>query len=231
MDTSGAEGPHLTRGAATPGSTDSADHCSSRSLRPHLVRSGAFLAVMGIFGACWLVGLTFSTLSALSQVGVRTIDLGPQADSTLSLVGIVGLVCFGGGWLLSLFIPVREFVDETSVLIEDASSRSTSTYGAIRTIVDKRCPPLKATQSDIDGTPTLRVTNGTEWALIIVQEVGPDLHVGWTMWRGRSTVGLLGSIFADMVNGSAGDDPRLMQASSASAMQALLHTAVQQVCD
>ena len=77
---------------ATISSTEVADYAGARSLRPHVVRSGAFLFLILVFAAFWAVGLTFSTLSALSSVGVRTLDLGPEIDSALSLATRLGLL-------------------------------------------------------------------------------------------------------------------------------------------
>ncbi|MDT7671430.1 MAG: hypothetical protein QOC74_4213, partial [Pseudonocardiales bacterium] len=66
---------------------------------------------------------------------------------------------------------------------------------------------------------------GREWAVVVVQEIGPDLHVSWTMWRNRSTMALVGRILGEMFNGARPDDPELLRASSCAALRQLLHTA------
>jgi uncharacterized membrane protein (Fun14 family) len=81
--------------------------------------------------ALWLIGLTFSSLSALAQVGVHAPDLGPEADSFLSLLGLGGIVVFGLGWLICLFVSVREFIDESSVLVHDGSGQAASVYKSV----------------------------------------------------------------------------------------------------
>jgi hypothetical protein len=193
-----------------------------------MVRSGVFLFLILVFAAFWAVGLTFSTLSALSSVGVRTLDLGPEIDSALSLVGLGGMIVFGIAWMLSLFISIREFIAENGVLLEDAAQRLDSVYDVARGTVGKRCPPFELTTDEIEGSPTLRVGTDREWAVLIVQRIGPDLYVGWTMWRSRSTMDLVGRIFSDMFSGSSADEPRLLEASLCAAMQELVDTAVEQ---
>ncbi|MCU1617943.1 MAG: hypothetical protein JWO98_5483, partial [Frankiales bacterium] len=97
-------------------STGVFDHLSRGALRPHLVRSVVFLAIV-ILATIWMIGLTLSALSALSQVGVHAPDLGPETDSFLSLLGLGGIVVFGLGWLISLFVAAREFVDEGGAVV------------------------------------------------------------------------------------------------------------------
>ena len=212
---------------ATISSTEVADYAGARSLRPHVVRSGVFLFLILVFAAFWAVGLTFSTLSALSSVGVRALDLGPENDSALSLVGLGGMIVFGIAWMLSLFISIREFIAENGVLLDDAAQRLDTVYDVVRETVGKHCPPFELSTDEIEGSPTLRVATDREWARLIVRRIGPDLYVGWTMWRSRSTMDLVGRIISDMFNGSSADDPRLLEASLCAAMQEVVETAVE----
>jgi hypothetical protein len=205
-----------------PTGTEITDHASLRSLRPHLLRSGVFLAIIGVFVTCWMVGLTFSTLAALAQVGVRTPDLGPSTDAFLTLVGVGGIIVFGLGWLISLLVSVREFVDEQGTLLVGGAGRLDSVYEAIRSELDERCPPFTLQAGDLEGSLTLRLGGKDGWALITVQTIGPDLDVSWSMWRTRSTARLFTRVFADMVTGAQVHDPRMVQAASTMAMRSLL---------
>lgn len=202
--------------------TEIADYSSGRSLRPHLLRSGVFLAVISVFLTCWMVGLTFSTLAALAQVGVRTPDLGPAVDAFLTLLGLGGIIVFGLGWLLSLLMSVREFVDEQNVLLEGASTRSDAVYIGLREALERRCPPFALEVGELAGIHTLQLSGDDGWALVTVRQIGPDLHVGWTMWRSRSTARLFVRVFTDMVAGAGSRDPKLIQPSSTAAMRCLL---------
>lgn len=202
--------------------TEITDHASLRSLRPHLLRSGVFFAVIGVFVTCWLVGLTFSTLAALAQVGVRTPDLGPAMDAFLTLVGVGGIIVFGLGWLISLLVSVREFVDEQETLLVGAAERRNAVYEAIRANLDERCPPFTLQTGELEGGLTLRLRGKDAWALVTIQAVGPDLDVNWSMWRTRSTARLITRVFADMITGAQTHDPRLVRAGSTMAMRNLL---------
>lgn len=211
--------------------SDLADHARPRSLRPHLVRSAVFLALIGVFVTCWAVGLTFSTLAALAQVGVRTPDLGPAANAFLTLFGLGGMIVFGLGWLLSLLVPVREFVDGADVLLIDAADRRATALDTMRTLLEDRCPPFTLVDGKADGQPSLRLRSDDAWAVVDVREIGPDLYIGWSMWRDRSTIRLFGRVFADMVRGSQAPDPKRAAARSTAAMRELLHHALDRTAD
>jgi hypothetical protein len=204
------------------------DHLSRGALRPHLVRSVVFLAIIIIFATIWMIGLTFSALSALSQVGVHAPDLGPGTDSFLSLLGLGGIVMFGLGWLISLFIAAREFVDEGGVLVPNASEQLSDLHNAVRAVVDSGCPGLSVQGWEGEVSRTVRVSHGQVWAVVVVREAGPHLYLGWTMWRARSTASLVGRVFADLVAGAEPDDSRLIEASSSGVLRELLRTAAEQ---
>jgi hypothetical protein len=193
--------------------TEISDHASLRSLRPHLLRSGVFLAVIGVFVTCWMIGLTFSTLAALAQVGVRTPDLGPSTDAFLTLLGLGGIIVFGLGWLISLLVSVREFVDERDVLIEGGAERLAAVHEAVRARLAERCPPFTLQTGELEAGRTLRLHGKDAWALVTVQAVGPDLSV------------------ADMVTGAQVHDPRLVHAGSSLAMRTLLHRTIEDITE
>jgi hypothetical protein len=112
------------------------------------------------------------------------------------------------------------------VLLRDCAGRRDAVREAIRAAVERNCPPFHLYPDDLDGIPALRLRSDQEWAMVVAREIGPDLHVGWTMWRSRSTFGLLGAILGDLVDGSRANDAQLLQAGSSSALRALLDTAV-----
>jgi hypothetical protein len=187
-----------------------------------------FLAIVIMFATIWMIGLTFSALSALSQVGVHTPDLGPGTDSFLSLLGLGGIVVFGLGWLISLFVAAREFVDEGGVLIPNASEQLSDVYNALRAVVDIGCPGLSVQVREGEVGRTVRLSHGQVWAVIVVREAGPHLYLGWAMWRARSTARLFGRVFADLVAGAGPDDARLIEASSSGVLRELLRIATEQ---
>jgi hypothetical protein len=168
-----------------------------------------------------------SALSALSQVGVHAPDLGPETDSFLSLLGLGGIVVFGLGWLISLFVAAREFVDEGGVLAPNASEQLSDMYNAVRAVVDSGCPGLSVHGREGEVARTVRVSHGQVWAVVVVREAGPHLYLGWTMWRERSTAALFVRVFADLVAGAGPDDSRLIEASSSGVLRELLRTATE----
>jgi hypothetical protein len=211
--------------AAGHSEVDLADFWAARTLRSHLARSVVVLTVAVVFLTFWMIGLTSSLLGGLSSVGLQALVLPPDISSTLALVGLGGFMIFLLTWITSLFAPVREAVAESNVLLEDSAGRGGSVFEAIRATVTPRCPPFTLEVDELGSHPSLFVSNGREWAVVVVQEIGPDLHVSWTMWRNRSTMALVGRILTEMFNGARPDDPELLRASSCAALRQLLHTA------
>ena len=215
-------GPHQ-EGIPTGRLTRDSERSIWPTLLPHLVRSIAFLAPVAISLLFWLVGTGFSIVAGLGAVGGSGLELGPAIDSGLSLLGLAGLVFFGMVWLASLFVGVREVVAEGGVLIEDGAHALAAVYGSMQSRVNRQSPPFAVRSGEFEENPTLRVSNDREEALIIVRASGPDLRIGWSMWRVRSTVTLIG----DLLPGKRGNDVALLQADSSSAMRELLNSVTQ----
>ena len=202
------------------GMSGDADYARAKTLGPHIVRTVVFFVLILTFMLFWAIGLSFSTVSALmSQLGGKHLDFGPTVDTGLSILGLCGMFGFGVAWFISLFIPIREYLGEGGVLLRDAAGQRDQVYGSIKRLVDQRCPPFTSNADELNGIPTLSVSSPREWALIVTQQIGPDLRIGWTMWRSRSTAALVGDVFS----GPREDDPRLLDANSCSAMRELLH--------
>jgi hypothetical protein len=203
-----------------------ADFAGNRMLRPHIWRSILLLIIALLCLPLWMIGLTSSLLQGLSTVGLQALVLPPDISATLSLVGAGGFLVFLLVWLASLWAQVREAVAESNVLILDAAGREASVFEAIRDTLAPRCPPLHLEVEEVDGLPSLYVSNGTEWAVVLVRPVGPDLHVSWTMWRNRSTMALVARTLSDMFDGNHSDHPMLPKASACSAMRQMLRMAI-----
>jgi hypothetical protein len=197
---------------------------TATSLRPHLLRSLVFLTPVAISLVVLLTGMGFSILAGLGSVsGGRGLDLGAEVDSGLSLIGLGGAAVFGMVWIVSLFVPVREVVAEDGLLLEDRAQGVSAVYDSIKATVERHCPPFTVSAGVLDGSPTLRITNGDESALVVVHPAGPDLRIGWTLWRTRSTT----SMVLDTFPGKRGDDLVQLRADSCSAMGQLLQHALE----
>ncbi|HEY2203251.1 MAG TPA: hypothetical protein VGH99_02055 [Pseudonocardia sp.] len=212
------------RPASEPGL---ADPTAARTVRPHLLRAGMFAVVIAVFVLVWAFGISMSTMTAMQSMGVHTVDLGPEVATALTVIGLGGMIIFGIIFLFMMFVPVREFVDEWGTLLGGAAGRLEPVSDAVRAAVAQRCPPFTSEVESGHGRVLVQVGNDREWAVVIVREVGPDLHLGWTMWRNRSTVALLAGLLGSSVEGKSVDDPRLLQAGWSSALRETLYAATE----
>jgi hypothetical protein len=198
---------------------------TARSLRPHLLRSLVFLAPVAASLVVLLIGMGLSILAGLGSVagGGRGLDLGPDVNSGLTLIGLGGAAVFGMVWIASLFVPVREVVAEDGLLLERQAGSVAAIYDVIKERVEQHSPPFTVSTGELEANPTLRITNEDEVALVVVHPAGPDLRIGWTLWRTRSTT----SMVLDTFPGRRGDDLVHLRADSCSAMGQLLQNALE----
>lgn len=213
---------------STPPSTQPSTQSSSvpSALRPHLLRSAAFLLPVAVSLIVLLIGMGFSILTGLSVVGgsgARPI-IGPEVSSGLTLLGLGGVVVTGLAWFASLFTAVRETVGEGSGRIEGGSGDAAGVRDLIRDHLGRRCPSWNLRVEEIDGHPSLSVhdEDGTS-AAIIVRAIGPDLRIAWTASRTRST----STLILDQFPGKRGSDLSLLDADAASAMAGYVGGAVE----
>lgn len=198
---------------------------TTTSLRPHLLRSLVFLTPVAISLVVLLIGMGLSILAGLGSVsgGGGGLDLGPSVNSGLLLIGLGGVVLFGMVWIVSLFVPVREVVAEDGLLLEGRAQAVASVYDSIKAKVERHSPPFSVKPGELDKDPTLRISNEDEIALVVVHPAGPDLRIGWTLWRTRST----SSMVLDTFPGKRGNDLVHLRADSCSAMGQLLQNALE----
>lgn len=209
---------------STPRGIHISGYVTATSLRPHLLRSLVFLTPVAISLVVLLIGMGFSVLAGLGSVsGGRGLDLGAEVDSGLALIGLGGAAVFGMVWIVSLFMPVREVVAEDGLLLEDRARSCAAVYDSIKGRVERHSPPFDVSSGELDSNPTLKITNDDETALVVVHPAGPDLRIGWTLWRMRSTV----SMVLDTFPGKRGDDLVHLRADSCSAMGQLLQNALE----
>jgi hypothetical protein len=191
------------------------------TLLPHLVRTIVFLVPVAVSLLLWTIGTGFSIVAGLGAVGGSGVELGPAIDAGLSLLGLAGLVFFGMIWLASLFVGVREVVADGGVLIENGAQSLAAVHSSMRARVERQSPPFAVRSGEFAKNPTLRISNDREEALVIFRSTGPDLRIGWSMWRIRSTATLI----FELLPGKRGNDVALLQSDSSSAMRELLNSA------
>ena len=216
-----------SQAARTGVPANAADRATSSVLRAHGARSAVFFGAMTFFFVLWMVGLTMTSMSAMSMVGVHAMDIGGSGGAqTLSLAGLGGLLIVGVAWFVSLVVPVREFLGGQGTMLEDAAARGGPIYDAIRERIERYAPAVAVVEQSIEGARGIEVRGGGTWAMVLVRPFGPNLHVEWTMWRNRSTARLVSQVLSEMVEGSRAGDAQLVASSSSSAMREALVDAV-----
>jgi hypothetical protein len=120
-------------------------------------------------------------------------------------------------------VPVREIVAEDGLLLEDRAQAVTVVYDSIKAKAERHSPPFAVSSGDLDGNPTLQISSEDDSALVVVHPAGPDLRIGWTLWRTRST----SSMVLDTFPGRRGNELVHLRADSCSAMAQLLQNALE----
>jgi hypothetical protein len=196
-------------------------------LRPHLLRSAAFLLPVVVSLVVLLIGMGFSILTGLSVVGgsgARPI-VGPEVSSGLTLLGLGGVVVTGLAWFASLFVAVREYLGEGGGRIEGAAGDAVGVRDLIRDDIGRRCPSWNLRVDELEGHPSLWVEDGDGTsAVLLARAIGPDLRIAWTASRTRTTSALI----LDQFPGKRGSDLLLLDDDAASAMVGTVGDAVEQ---
>lgn len=207
------------------------DIVTPRILRPHLVRSGAFLTLYLIVSALSFVVFFFALIAFASAASHSSIygDTG-SSDSSGAFVGLIyllGLIqlLVVVAWIVSLFFPIREPIAEYGLLVEGRGAASAVAYAWIVNTIRVRQSPFQTDFAKVKGFPLLLLANGREEGFVIVRPVGNDLYLGWSMWRSRSTIVLIGHIFRDMFSGFAGKGlTGEVRAATTRALRELIHS-------
>lgn len=200
------------------------DPVSPRAIRPHMVRSGLFLLVMAMFVVGYSFGLGISVLTSNVVFSGGIVGLGPRAAGLLSVVSLSGIVIVALAWVVTLMLPVREVVSEYGVVLEGRGDSAARVYAWVRDGLGDRWPRVTIDAEEVLDVPTVRVTNGVEHAAFTVRALGPDLFLGWSLWRKRSTIRLLWHVMRDGLEWSSEDELNAVRASSAIAMRELLRS-------
>jgi hypothetical protein len=208
------------------------DIVTTRILRPHLVRSGAFLMLYLAVSALSVVIYFFALLAYLSAAARSSSYYGSSSadDPSQGFVGVIYLLGFLQllvvvAWIVSLFFPIREPIAEYGLLIEGRGSASAVSYAWIVNTIRVRQSPFRTDFAKVKGFPLLLLANGREQGFVIVRPVGNDLYLGWSMWRSRSTIVLIGHIFRDIFAGLGGKGLEgEVRAAATRALRELIHS-------
>jgi hypothetical protein len=208
------------------------DIVTTRILRPHLLRSGFFLMLFLAVNVLSFVIFFFALIAAASSA-VNSSSYRYESSADDSASGLVGLAYLLGllqilvvvAWIVSLFFPIREPIAEYGLLIEGRGSASAVSYAWIVNTIRVRQSPFRTDFAKVRGFPLLLLANGREEGFVIVRPVGNDLYLGWSMWRSRSTIVLIGHIFRDMFSGFGGKGlDGEVRAAATRALRELIHS-------
>jgi hypothetical protein len=168
-----------------------------RVWRPHFTRSLFFGVIVLIIGT---IGTIVGILSLLERAaGSLSTDAGTGGFFT----GLYYLLLFIqllviAAWIVALCLPIKEPIAEYGLLIEGRAPAAAVSYAWIVNTIRARQAPFRTDFAKVKGNAVLLLANGRDEGMAVVRPVGNDLFLGWSMWRSRSTLVLIGHLFRDM---------------------------------
>jgi hypothetical protein len=174
------------------------EQVSLRVWRPHVTRSLFFLAIVVIVGTIGtIVGFIGAIASAADNINGRGAGAGNVFTGLSYLLLFIQLLVIAA-WIVALCMPIKEPIAEYGLLIEGRAAASAVAYAWIVNTIRARQAPFRTDFAKVKGNPVLLLANGRDEGMAIVRPVGNDLFLGWSMWRSRSTLVLIGHLFRDM---------------------------------
>lgn len=188
----------------------------------------------------WLLFVLIAGLVALGDSGSSSSSgyyssssgsSGLGAAVTLYVIGgLIGFVVF---WGVLLVTKLTEPIAEWRVLLADRGDRAESAYSHIFGVLWRRQFPLRWRVRRIHTgsnsvSNRLVVCHGPYTAYVSVFAYGSSLYLGWTMWRSRRGVALVGQFFKDLVQGLTGRhdmEREMMRTEPVRAMREAVHAA------
>lgn len=201
------------------------------SLKPHALRFAVFYAIFLVALPIWMF---FQILSGVTNLAE---DFSGSDSSGVGgffgfLSGVMSLLMFGlvVAWFVSLFLPVREQISEYGLLVEDCAPAAAGAYAWVLATSRRRQSPFEIRAVQVMGVPSLRAASERVRALVIVRAVGTDLYLGWSMWRSRSTILILGHLIRDVFRrfSESADVVVDVRSSNARALRELVHSLVRE---
>ncbi|MGW2488449.1 hypothetical protein ACWCV9_14705 [Streptomyces sp. NPDC001606] len=158
-----------------------------------------------------------------------------ETPPSLETGTILAIIAF---WVVLLAARITEPISEWKTLLEDKHEASPSAYAAIYGALARRGIPVSAVPARIrsDIMPEvvnnrLVVTSGRYVAYVTVFGYGTSLYVGWTMWRSRSGVVIIGHFLKDLIGGMlgrTGNVNQMLRTEKPRAMREAVHSAARE---
>jgi uncharacterized protein YbjQ (UPF0145 family) len=186
----------------------------------------------------FLVSVVFFVLFAIVYVFSDTgpFDTGLPGSGLLLAGSVLSFVAF---WLVLLGARIDEPIAEWKTLIEDRFAAADSTYAAVYGTLRGRGIPVEAAaervRSDVLGREVVNnrlvITERSYSVFVTVFPYGTSLYTGWTMWRRRRGVTILGHFLKDLAGGFAGRAGavnQMLRTERVRAMREAVHAAVRE---
>jgi hypothetical protein len=174
------------------------EQVSLRVWRPHVTRSLFFLVIIVIVGTIGtIVGFIGAIANAADSLNSRGTGSGGFFTGMYYLLLFIQLIVIAA-WIVALCMPIKEPIAEYGLLIEGRAPAAAVAYAWIVNTIRARQAPFRTDFAKVKGNPVLLLANGRDEGMAIVRPVGNDLFLGWSMWRSRSTIVLIGHLFRDM---------------------------------
>jgi hypothetical protein len=190
------------------------------------------------FVASFLVSVVFTVLFAIVYLFSNSgpLDTGVPGSDLLLIGSVLSFVAF---WLVLLGARIDEPIAEWKTLIQDRFAAADSAYAAIYATLRGRGIPVDASaervRSDVLGREVVNnrlvITERAYAVFVTVFPYGTSLYAGWTMWRRRRGVTILGYFLKDLVGGFAGRSGainQMLRTERVRAMREAVHAAVRE---
>jgi hypothetical protein len=199
-------------------------------------------AVFCVFGMLGLLVELSSLSSSSGSSGGFSDSGGGSGQGGLELFAAGYLLAFVVFWVVLLVVKIQEPVAEWKTLIEGKAAAAESSYAAIYHSLARRRIPVGVRPSRIRSdvlTPEsvnnrLVITERTYVAYVSVFGFGTSLYVGWTMWRSRRGVVLVGQFLKDLIGaiiGRGGIVNQMLRTERVRAVREAVHSAVREGVD
>jgi len=208
----------------------------------------AAVASFAVFSGFFMLAYVVGNLGASSAGETAGGSAFGSNDATSGLSAFVALtevgwlLAFLTFWLVLLLVRLREPVAEWKALIDGKAAAAESSYSAIYYSLARRRIPVRVTasrvRSDVLGAESvshrLLITERSYIAYVSVFAFGTSLYVGWTMWRSRRGVTLVGQFVKDLIGGMVGRSGivnQMLRTERVRAAREALHSAVREGVD
>ncbi|OLB65641.1 MAG: hypothetical protein AUI10_05970 [Actinobacteria bacterium 13_2_20CM_2_72_6] len=171
-----------------------------RVWRPHVTRSLFFLFIVLIIGTIGtIVGIIGAFAGAADRLNGDSAGAGNFFTGIYYLLLFIQLLVIAG-WIVAICMPIKEPIAEYGLLVEGRAPAAAVSYAWIVNTIRARQAPFRTDFVKVKGNAVLTLANGRDEGMAVVRPVGNDLFLGWSMWRSRSTLVLIGHLFRDMFN-------------------------------